>query len=120
MNIAHAHLQVDIWIHADPEMYGWHRDGTSLTPIALPPNVRQAPDQLLKLITCTCNSSQSCKSKICGCNTADMACTDFCACQATLRSCFNPKTRECLQMMEEDDDDSNDEINDENTYEFSD
>ena len=128
INIARAHLQVDIWIHADhpdpplinPEMHGWHRDGTSLTPIALPPNVRQAPDQLLKLIKCTCDSSQSCKSKICGCNTADIACTDFCACQATLRSCFNPKTRECLQKMEEDDDDSNDEINDENTYEFSD
>ena len=40
-------------------------------------------------------------------------------CQAALRSCFNTKTRECLQMLE-DDNDSNDEINDENTYEFSD
>ena len=54
-----------------------------------------------------------------GCNTANMACTNFYVCQATLRSCFNPKTRECLQMMEEEDN-SNDEINDENTYEFSD
>ena len=53
MNITRAHLQVDIWIHADhpdpplinPEMYGWHCDDTSLTPIALPPNVHQAPKE---------------------------------------------------------------------------
>ena len=118
MNIARAHLQTAIWRFAEhpdppllnPEMYGWRHDGTSLTPITLPPNVQQAPDQLLKLIKCTCDSAQSCKSKRCGCNSADMACTDFCACQATLSSCFNPKTRERLQMME--DDDSNDEMND--------
>ena len=124
MNSARAHLQVAIWIHAEypdppslnPELYGWHRDGTCLTPLALPPNVHQAPDQLLKLIKCACDSAQSCKSKRCGCNTTDMACTDFCACQATLRFCFNPKTRERLQIIEEDED-SNDEMTDEHIYE---
>ena len=127
MNVARAHFQVATWRHTgdpdppllNPEMHGWCREGTSLTPIALPPNVSQAPDQLLKLIKCTCESAQTCKSKQCGCNTADMACTDFCACQTTLGTCFNQKTREHLQMLEEDEE-NNDEINAVNAADFND
>lgn len=123
-NVSRAHLQVAIWKNAidhnppnmDPLMYGWTRcvGSTSLTPITVSDNVPIAPDDILKMIKCSCDSATPCKSKRCGCNNANMACTMFCTCQGG-DGCFNQRTRERLQAEDESDDERNDEDNDEET-----
>ena len=120
-NVARAHLQIAIWRHAkdadppqmNPVMYGWRKEGESLTPIALPPNVPQAPEELLRMIRCSCESEMACKTKRCGCNNGNMACTDFCVCRGMEESCFNEKTRE-NQHSKEDEDNTDDNDNQDN------
>ena len=103
-NVARAHLQVAIWRHAlepnpphlDPLSYGWIKDegSTSLVPRTVAENVALAPDAILKMIKCSCDSDIPCKTKRCGCYNANMPCTEFCACQGG-QGCFNERTREC-------------------------
>ena len=69
---------------------------TSLTPKTVPDNVPLTPDDLLKMIKCSCDSATPCNSMRCGCQNANMACTSFCTCQGG-DGCFNPKTRERIQ-----------------------
>lgn len=117
-NVARAHLQVSIWKQAtalnppnmDPLTHGWtRRDGsTSLTPTTVADNVLPAPDDILKMIKCSCESATPCQSKKCGCNSANMACTSFCACQGS-DGCFNDKTRERIQAEGASDDDSDED-----------
>ena len=120
-NVARAHLQVAIWKQAlqrnppnmDPLTHGWtRRDGsTSLTPTTVADGVIIAPDDILKMIKCSCGSTTPCKSKRCGCHNANMACTSFCACQGG-DGCFNEKTMERIQAddgSDDDDDDANDD-----------
>ena len=121
-NVARAHLQVAIWKQAihlnppnmDPLTHGWTRcDGsTSLSPTTVPDHVSVAPDDILKMIKCSCDSATPCKSKRCGCHNANMACTSFCACQGD-DGCFNQKTRERIQAEDEADDEMNDDSDDE-------
>ena len=63
-NVARAHLQVAIWKQAlelnppnvDHLTHGWtrHDGSTSLTPTTVPDNVPLAPDDILKIIKCSC------------------------------------------------------------------
>jgi len=111
-NVRRAHLQVAIWRHAgeanppplDPVHFGWQRDGSSLKPVTLPEGVPTAPDDLLKVIKCSCESDIPCRTKRCGCSNANIACTEFCAC-AGGAGCFNEKTREHALLENEEMDD---------------
>lgn len=121
-NVARAHLQVAKWKHAihlnppniDPLTHGWTRcDGSiSLAPTTVPDHVSLAPDDILKMIKCSCDSATPCKSKRCGCHNANMTCTSFCACQGG-DGCFNQKTRELIQAEDETDHENNDDSDDE-------
>ena len=65
-HVYRVHLQTAVWkaaLDADPPSinsvhYGWSSD--TLLPIALPPDVSPAPDEVLKLIRCGCSSSRPC------------------------------------------------------------
>ena len=70
-NIARAHLQVAIWLHAldpnapvlDPTSYGWSQEEgrTALSPTTVTPDTSLAPTELLKLIKCSCRSEMPCR-----------------------------------------------------------
>ncbi|KAG0723714.1 hypothetical protein GWK47_042085 [Chionoecetes opilio] len=89
-NVKRAHHQASIWRavkDADPpeldvEKYGWKKDETnrSLVPTTVPDTVSLAPDAVLRLIRCGCESDTPCRSSRCGCRSADLSCTMFCAC----------------------------------------
>ena len=123
-NVVRAHLQVAIWKQAlelnppnvDHLTHEWtrHDGSTSLTPTTVPDNVPLAPDDILKMIKCSCDSATPCNCRRCGCQNANMACTSFCTCQGG-DGCFNPKTREWIQAEDESDDDMNDEGDDDET-----
>ena len=65
-NVKRAHLQACVWKHALdphppellPENYGWLRNETSetLTPVTVPECIALAPEDVLKLIKCHCES----------------------------------------------------------------
>ena len=119
-NVARAHLQVAIWKHAiqfdlpdiDPLTHGWTRSNStiSLIPTTVPTHIHVAPDDILKMIKCSCDSVTPCKSNRCGCQSSNMTCTSFCACQGD-NGCFNEKTRQ-LQAEDDSEDDSNYESDD--------
>ena len=121
-NVARAHLQVAIWRHAsepnppdlNPVNFGWMKDESSdaLLPVTVPRNVTLAPEDVLKMIKCACESDMPCKTKRCGCHNANIACTVFCSCEGK-RGCLNEKTQECLEADENtDSEDDNDSDND--------
>ena len=96
-NVKRAHFQVCAWRSVrdadppslEPEIWGWKRDENtkSLLPVTLPENVPLAPDAILKLIRCSCDSGSPCSSARCGCNSAKLPCTVFCTCHGT--DCYN-------------------------------
>ena len=60
----------------DTEKHGWKKiEGTALVPVALPLNILIVPEEILKLIRCSCGSEQACKTKLCGCSKASIPCT---------------------------------------------
>ena len=73
----------------------WKKD-PQLVPIALPSDIPLAPDDLLKLLICSCSSETPCKTQRCGCSSASIACSVFCACQDG-QGCFNERTRQAFQ-----------------------
>ena len=93
-NVKHAHLQTCVLKHALdphpsellPESYGWLRNETSetLTPVTVPEGIVLAPEDVLKLIKCHCESEEPCSSLRCGCNKARHGCTIFCVCQGII------------------------------------
>ena len=101
-NVKRAHLQTFIWKNAlelcppslDPTSYGFikEEETKSLVPVTVPANVPLAPDNILKLIRCSCSSESPCKSSSCRCNKAKLACTVFCACCASIECC-NDQTK---------------------------
>ena len=113
-NVARAHLQIAIWKSSlqqsppalDPVKYGWCRDAVSksLTPLTVPDDVSLAPQELLKLIRCSCGGDAPCRTQRCSCNSTNLSCTVFCSCQGG-PSCSNDNTRQCEQAADEDDDD---------------
>ena len=112
-NVARAHLQVAVWRKAlqpdppaiDPTAFGWSREEGSKTliPTTLPSDTPLAPDDLLKLVRCSCSSETPCKTQRCGCSSASLACSVFCGCQGG-QGCFNERTRQTLQTDDDDED----------------
>jgi len=111
-NVARAHLQVAVWKKAidamqpvlDATVYGWYHEqgSSSLSPTPLPENVPLAPEELLKLIRCTCSSENACKTRRCSCNSSTLACTIFCSCQGS-HACFNEYTKQVMEVEDEED-----------------
>ena len=97
-----AHLQTCVWKHAlqsrptslDPIKYGYAKEEEtkSLIPVTVLTNVQLAPDNILRLIRCTCASGSLCKSSRCQCNKAKLACTIFCCFRASVE-CYNDQTK---------------------------
>ena len=100
-NTKRAHFQVAQWYDAldldppplDPRDYGWEADdiNKSLSATTVAEGVCLAPDYVLKLIRCGCDSESSCKRGNCGCTGRQSPCTICCACGAG-PSCFNKFT----------------------------
>ena len=72
----------------------------SLEPIAVPAGTPVAPEDILKLIKCGCESVEPCKSHICSCSAGKIACTTFCKCQGSHHH-YNDKTKEYLLLKED-------------------
>ena len=112
-NVARAHLQLAVWRNAlqpyppaiDPPAFGWSlaEGSKTIIPATLPSDTLLAPDDLLKLLRCSCSSETPWKTHRCSCSSASLACSVFCACQSG-QGCFNERTRQALQT---DDDDEN-------------
>ena len=61
---------------------GWRKDeaNRSLVPTTIADTVHLAPDAVLRLIRCGCESDKPCRSSRCGCRSAKPSLTMFCAC----------------------------------------
>ncbi|MEL7308361.1 MAG: hypothetical protein AAGK05_11175 [Pseudomonadota bacterium] len=94
-NVKRAHYQTAVWLSIEDlptlnvEEFGWKKDATNKTllPTALPITVNSAPDSVLRLIRCGCESDSSCSSSRCGCRGSSLPCTIFCACYDVI--CYN-------------------------------
>ena len=68
----------------DPPMveftHGWTNDEVSsaLIPCPLHPDVKPAPDHVLKMIRWWCSSTRSCSTAICSCSAARLSCSVLC------------------------------------------
>jgi hypothetical protein len=90
-NALRAHYQVAVWRNAlqthppllDPTHHGWsHIEGsTRITPTIVPLDTPLAPEDLLKVIKCGCDSNTPCSTKRCGCKSQGIECTLFCVCK---------------------------------------
>lgn len=114
-NMKRAHFQVAQWyaaLESDPPPlapldYGWEADDVnrSLSAIPVPAGVSPAPDYVLWLIRCGCESDTACKTGNCRCTGRQLPCTIFCACTGGL-SCCNKFT----SKPPSDDDDEVDDV----------
>ena len=109
-NVKRAHLQAAVWISAtsdppnvDTTKYGWERQDESkmLLPSTLPPKEKVAPDEVMKVLCCTCSSERPCFTRACGCHAAPLGCTEHCNCEGGI-DCNNPFT---VKSVEKDSDD---------------
>ena len=112
-NVKRAHLQAAIWINAtddppnvDSTEYGWDRNDELkvLLPSTLPSSEKVAPEEVMKVLCCTCSSARPCFSQACGCHAAPLGCTAHCKCEGGL-SCNNPHTIKPVESEEDSDDD---------------
>lgn len=97
-HVLRAHLQAAIWRGAlepdppalSPLRYGWMKSSqvNQLEPVGLPPNVDAAPESVLQMIKCGCDS---CSTARCSCRVAHTSCSEFCDCHVT-SDCRNPQT----------------------------
>ena len=87
-NVKRAHLQASIWkaaLEPDPPVmnacdYGWVRDEhfTSLQWLTVQQERQFAPEEVLKMIQCSCAADQPCSSMRCSCTSAQLGCSIFC------------------------------------------
>ena len=84
---------------------GWKADGInkSLSAVPVPTGVLLAPDYIIRLIQCDCESVTACRSGKSYCTGQQIPCTIFCACSGGT-FCFNKFT----SKPPEDDDDNGD------------
>ena len=100
-NVKRAHVQACVWKHAlhsvppliDLLNHGLIRDTStkSLQPRALPEDVPLAPENILKLIRCSCKTDTPCKTMRCRCASAKLTCTVCCKWHAD--DCYNQLTK---------------------------
>ena len=119
LHIRRAHYQAAVWRCAaypdppgiDPSQYGWEKDiiSRTLVPIQLPPNTPVAPDCLLKILSCSCDSGESCKTKRCSCHNNNTGCGTFCKCAESVTGCYNPFTQFSHSSAGDEDEDQSDE-----------
>ena len=76
-----------------PTEFGWIREWAtrSLSPVTVPRGIPLAPEDILQLIKCQCDTEGPCGSMCCGCNKAPLGCTVFCVCQGSI-ACKNEQT----------------------------
>ena len=111
-HVKRAHLQCLIWLSAEakdppsvnPCELGWRLEEGKLLPRMVGENVKAVPEQLMKLIKCSCSSSLPCSSSRCSCYTAKLSCSSFCSCFHQ-DSCNNPSTPSSNLAEDTDDDD---------------
>ena len=112
-NVKRAHIQTCVRKHAlhsappliDQLNNGLIRDAStkSLLPRSLPEDIPLAPENILKLIRCSCETDTPCKTMQCRCASATLPCTVFCNCHAD--DCYNQLTK-----SKGDDENTSDEI----------
>jgi len=100
-NVKCAHLQASIWMaELDPDPptmepceYGWLKDEhfRTLQPLMFPPKTEIAPQDVLKMIQCSCAGDQPCSTMRCSCQSAPLGCSPFCNCGGE-ENCCNPHT----------------------------
>lgn len=110
-NVLRCHYQVAHWLGAleseppklNPVEFGWETDNANKTllPRTILGEVPLAPESVLKLIRCGCESQKACKGNNCGCTGRLLACSVFCACGAGL-SCNNTFNRTSNEDEEDD------------------
>ena len=90
----------------NPTEHGYIREESSksLLPKPIDEDVSLAPQEILKLIRCSCDSETPCKSGICGCVRGRLPCTVFCQCHA--EDCHNDLTNSGVASDTDDDDDA--------------
>ena len=97
-----VYLQVQEWKHTsclNPEEYGWKLQNNKYVPVFFK-GIKPAPDQLLRIIRCTCKGD--CSKVNCSCKFNGLECTSACKeCRGS--TCSNSK------HIEEIDDDEPDE-----------
>ncbi len=107
-HVLRAHFQAAIWRSAlqpdppaiSPLQYGWMKISTAsmLEPIPLPLSMSAAPDHVLKMIRCGCDS---CSTARCRCRTSHVSCSEFCDCYLS-GDCRNPQTVRATSASQED------------------
>lgn len=83
-------------MHVDVEVYRWSKSEItgSLTPNTIPDGILIAPEELLKLIKCSCSSiDNKCGNNRCSCHRTSIPCTDFCLCEGN-DLCQNEYTKQ--------------------------
>ena len=78
-----------------------------LQPIMLPANAHTAPEEILRIIACSCKTDNPCSKGGCSCRREQMACSTFCLCMQYDIKCNNPLTSpevEEAESIEEKDD----------------
>ena len=97
-HIKRAHLQANIWSqdvilnpeNPDPLTLGWRKEDDKFVPVVS--NVPPAPDSVLQLVRCSCQSVQKC-SRRCSCKSKKLVCTELCTCTGDETCCnTNPPT----------------------------
>ena len=75
----------------DPIAFGWEADqqNKSLIPRNMSSGTPYAPEHVLKLVRCGCQSERSCRGGYCGCMGRQLPCATFCACLQD-SMCKNP------------------------------
>ena len=90
-NVLRAQLQMAIWLHAldpnppdlDVTLYGWSKSaGTDmLIPTSIPDGIALIPEELVRLIRCSCQTERPCRSQRCSCKNAGLSCSPYCSCR---------------------------------------
>ena len=103
-HILRPHLQVMLWEAADSrdppqiswdiEQFGWNLINDIPQPVTT--LAKYAPDELLKLVSCSCGTSRPCARKSCSYVSSGVTCTGYCNCEGA-SNCNNIYTQDLDQ-----------------------
>ena len=82
-NILRTHLQMMIWLNSlesQPPDLSKDKGSNTLSPTTVAEGVKLVPEEILKLIKCSCRSDKPCQTNRCSCKSAGIACTVNCVC----------------------------------------